>query len=74
MISDNIAREADINKIKSLGNTQRTIGYACAGVSLAGVIVLITGVYRDYHPVKGFAVGNNLHINGNAGVSMALTF
>lgn len=68
------ASDANVNKVKSLNDTQRIINYACAGISLVGVVVLISGLHKEYKPGKGFGVSDNVYINGDAGLSMSLTF
>lgn len=74
IINQKIGKEDDMDKAATLNKTGRTIGYICAGVSVAGIVVLITGLHKEYNPNKGIAVANNCYIDANAGVSMALTF
>lgn len=73
----NDLKESDFNdpndyskEVKSLGRTRRTIGYVCAGTSVAGAIVILTGLYREYS--DGVNIGHNMTIS-DAGVGISFT-
>lgn len=62
-----------LDKTNSLRKTQRTVGYICAGVSVAGVIVLLTGLHKEY--ANGVTLGDNLYLRDNgAGLSLTKKF
>ena len=66
--SDEYAKE-----IESLDKTKRTVGFICAGTSLAGVIVVLTGIYRDYD--NGINLGHNFTVSDyGAGISLTKRF
>lgn len=78
LISDKI-ESLDLNddyekKLKSLNNTKNTVGYICGGVSLAGVIVILTGIQKEYKPNLGFNLKGNTYLDSNNGVSLAISF
>ena len=61
------------NSIESLNNTKRAMGYVCGGISLAGAIVVITGIYKDY--ANGIDIGHNFTVSDNgAGISLTKKF
>lgn len=54
-------------------DTKRTIGYVCAGTSLVGVIVVLTGLHREYS--EGFNVGRNITVSDcGGGISISKKF
>lgn len=60
-------------KIESLDKTKRTVGYVCAGTSLAGVIVVLTGLHKEY--ANGIKLAHNLTISDyGAGISLTKRF
>lgn len=59
---DNNKIEKTQNKINSLQKAQKTMKWVCAGTSLAGVVVLLTGLEYTNDGVK---VTDNLSFNGS---------
>lgn len=75
IVSDEMSVATDPNKIKSIGETQRIVGYVCAGVSIAGVVVLLSGLHKEYKQGKGFIVDDNLYFDStDIGVAFRYTF
>lgn len=70
VIEDKIKNETDLDKISSLSATKRTVGYICAGTSLAGVIVVLTGLHREYG--NGVNIGHNFTVS-DAGGGISIT-
>lgn len=77
-LGDDLAK-GDINsdeyakKVDSMDKTKRTVGYVCAGTSLAGVIVVLTGLYREYD--NGIRLGHNFTVSDyGAGISLTKKF
>lgn len=63
----------DLYNTTDYGDTQRIINYTCAGVSLAGVIVILTGLHKEYS--DGIKVADNWVIKDNgAGLSLSCKF
>lgn len=61
------------SKIESLDKTKRTMGYICAGTSLAGVIVVLTGLHKEY--AQGVNLGHNFTVSDyGAGISLTKKF
>lgn len=66
--SDTLAKE-----LESWGETKRTVGYVCAGTSLVGVIVVLTGLHKEY--ANGVKLAHNLTISDyGAGISLTKRF
>lgn len=53
------------DKVASLDKTNRTVGYVCAGVSLAGVVVVLMGLHKEY--TDGLNIGHNIIVSDNGG-------
>lgn len=68
-----IKSESYQNKVESLEKTKRTMGYVCAGTSLAGVIVILTGLHKEY--ASGVNLGHNMTVSDcGAGISLTKKF
>lgn len=64
-INDLTKKNEKIDKNKS------TIGYICAGTSIAGIITILTGLHREH----GIQVANNTYINSTSqGLSASIVF
>lgn len=73
LADDKITLDDYNNNIESLGKTKRAIGYVCGGISLAGAIVVLTGIYKDY--AEGIDLGHNFTVSDNgAGISLTKKF
>lgn len=60
-------------EIKSLDKKKQTVGFICAGVSVAGVIVVLTGLHKEY--ANGVKLAHNLTISDyGAGISLTKKF
>lgn len=60
-------------KVESMDKTNRTVGYICAGTSLAGVIVVLTGLHKEY--AQGVNLGHNFTVSDyGAGISLTKKF
>lgn len=60
-------------EIKSLDKKKQTVGFICAGVSVAGVIVVLTGLHKEY--ANGIKLAHNLTISDyGAGISLTKRF
>lgn len=60
-------------EIKSLDKKKQTVGFICAGVSVAGVIVVLTGLHKEY--ANGVKLAHNLTISDyGAGISLTKRF
>ena len=73
IIENKLKDEMDVDEIASLSKTKRTVGYVCAGTSLVGVIVVLTGLHKEYgNRVK---LAHNLTISDyGAGISLTKKF
>lgn len=61
----------DISGIK---NRQKTLNYVCAGASIAGIIVIVAGLHKEYTS-NGIRVAENLYCDPlNNGVAFSITF
>ncbi len=69
-IDPNLRADEILDKTNSLRKTQRTVGYICAGVSVAGVIVILTGLHKEF--ANGVTLGDNLYLRDN-GAELSLT-
>lgn len=66
--SDTLTKE-----LESWEKTKRTVGYISAGVSVAGVIVVLTGLHKEY--ANGIKLAHNLTISDyGAGISLTKRF
>lgn len=48
-------------------DSQKTVGYVCAGVSVVGAICIIAGLHKEYYTRDGFKLANGLSVNDNGG-------
>ena len=68
-----IANESDVEKISSLAKTKRTVGFVCAGTSVIGIVVVLTGLHKEY--AQGIEIGHNLTVSDyGAGISLTKKF
>ena len=73
LAADKITLNEYNNSIESLGKTKRAMGYVCGGISIAGAIVVLTGICRDY--ADGIDLGHNFTVSDNgAGISLTKKF
>ena len=73
LADDKITLNEYNNSIESLGKTKRAMGYVCGGISIAGAIVVLTGICRDY--ADGIDLGHNFTVSDNgAGISLTKKF
>lgn len=73
IIESKLMDETDVDKIKSLSKTRRAVGFICTGVSAAGVIVVLTGLHKEY--AEGVKLAHNLTISDyGAGISLTKKF
>lgn len=49
-------------KLKNIENSQRVINYVCAGTSVVGVIIVLTGLKKETQ--NGIQIADNLYYNG----------
>jgi len=79
-IQEELSGSKDSNKSETLAKeleswekTKRTVGYISAGVSVAGVIVVLTGLHKEY--ANGIKLAHNLTISDyGAGISLTKRF
>lgn len=65
--------ENTYNNYNSYADTQRIIYYSCAGLSLAGAIVILTGLHKEY--TDGIALSDNWTIKDcGGGLSLSHKF
>lgn len=58
-------------KNEKIDKNKSTIGYICAGTSIAGIITILTGLHREH----GIQVANNTYINSTSqGLSASIVF
>ena len=68
-----LSQKAENTYDNDYADTQRIIYYSCAGVSLAGIIVILTGLHKEY--IDGIKVAENWVIKDNgAGLSLSCKF
>lgn len=73
IIDNKMANESDIEKISSLAKTKRTVGFVCAGTSVVGIVVVLTGLHKEY--AQGIEIGHNLTVSDyGAGISLTKKF
>lgn len=73
IIDNKMANESDVEKISSLAKTKRTVGFVCAGTSVIGIVVVLTGLHKEY--AQGIEIGHNLTVSDyGAGISLTKKF
>lgn len=73
IIDNKMANESDVEKISSLAKTKRTVGFVCAGTSVVGIVVVLTGLHKEY--AQGIEIGHNLTVSDyGAGISLTKKF
>lgn len=73
IIDNKMANESDVEKISSLAKTKRTVGIVCAGTSVIGIVVVLTGLHKEY--AQGIELGHNLTVSDyGAGISLTKKF
>lgn len=54
------------HRLKNITNSQKVINYACAGASIVGVIIVLTGIKKEAQ--NGIQIAENFYYNG-AGIT-----
>lgn len=70
LANGDISADDFAKKVESMDKTNRTVGYICAGTSLAGVIVVLTGLHKEY--AQGVNLGHNFTVS-DCGAGLSLT-
>lgn len=74
-INANIASDTNDleSKMKSADKKKKNPAYICGAISIAGVVAIIAGIYKDYD--NGIPVAHNAYINStNNGLSASIVF